>query len=94
MLSYHVIVKEVEKKWKSLKTKYSREKSKVHKRKSGGGVTDMYTSKWMHFRQLTFLEAHVTAKASHSNLEVHLKHTLLINDVLILYVAMCVAICM
>lgn len=36
-----------------------------------------------------FLEAHVTAKASHSNLEVHLKHTLLINDVLILYVAVC-----
>ena len=54
------VVDEVQKKIKSLQTQYT---------KSGDGADDvyMYTSKWIHFPQLQFLEDFVTAKKTVSN---------------------------
>ena len=65
-----ILVKEVEKKWKSLRTQYTREKAKVKKRKSGDGADDVYKSKWLHLSQMRFIDAFVTPKTSHSNLKV------------------------
>ena len=63
-------MKEVEKKWKSLRTQYTREKAKVKKRKSGDSVDDVYRSKWLHLSQMNFIDAYVTPKTSLSNLKV------------------------
>ena len=61
------IVEEIQKKIKSLRTQYTRERQKVKKRKSGDGADAIYTSKWIHFQQLQFLDDFVAAKKTVSN---------------------------
>ena len=61
------LVDEVQKKIKSFRTQYTRERQKVKNRKSGDGADDIYTSKWIHFPQLQFLDDFVTAKKTVSN---------------------------
>ena len=59
---------EVNKKLKSVRTIYTRERMKV-KDKSGDGVDDVYVPKWIFFERLRFLDDFVTAKQSISNLQ-------------------------
>ena len=59
--------------WKSLRTQFTREKSKGKKRKSGDGADDVYRSKWQHLSQINFIEAFVTPKSSRSNLKVRIQ---------------------
>ena len=66
-------MKEVDKKIWNIRTQYTREKGKMRKSKSGDGADDIYISKWQHYKQLSFLDAFVTAKSSRSNLQVNLK---------------------
>ena len=61
---------EVQRKIKSIRTQYGRERQKVVKRKSGDGLNDVYISKWPHFDKLQFLADFVTAKRSVSNFKV------------------------
>ena len=72
-------MKEVEKKWKSLRTQFTREKSKGKKRKSGDGADDVYKSKWQHLSQMNFIEAFVTPKSSRSNLKVRFNNYIIIS---------------
>lgn len=65
-----VVVDKVEKKWKSLRTQYTRERGKVKKRKTGLGVEDVYETKWQYYSHLSFLDDYVTPKESQSNLKV------------------------
>ena len=53
---------EVQKKIKCVRMQYTRERQKVKKRKSGDGADDIYTSKWIHFQRLGFLDDFITAK--------------------------------
>ena len=64
------LVKEVEKKLRSIQVQYVREKQKSRKRKTGDGLEDVYISKWIHFKQLEFLNDHITPKNNTSNLQV------------------------
>lgn len=68
--TYTVTVKEVDKKIRNLRTQYTREKAKSKKRKSGDGAEDTYISKWMYYRQFSFLDDFVTARSSRCNLQV------------------------
>ncbi len=61
----------VEKKWRSLRTQYSRERAKMKKRKSGDGLDDVYETTWQYYNQLLFVDDYVSPKESHSNLKVH-----------------------
>ena len=80
-----IIVKEIEKKWRNLRTQYAREKGKMKKRKTGDGLDDVYVTKWKHYKQLEFLEDFVTPRASQSNLQVFLSN----NVILPLYTSSC-----
>ena len=60
-------MEEVQKKIKGIRVQYTRERQKTRKRKSGDGADDMYTSKWVHFHRLRFLDDFITAKQSVSN---------------------------
>lgn len=64
-------MKEVEKKWRALRTQYTRERQKK-KKKSGDGADDVYISKWMYFERLNFLDDYVSARNSRSSFEVSL----------------------
>ena len=61
---------EVQKKIKSIRTQYGRERQKASKRKSGDGLDDIYISKWLHFEKLKFLDDFIMAKQSVSNYKV------------------------
>ena len=61
---------EVQKKIRSVRTQYGRERQKVSKQKSGDGLDDVYVSKWLHFEKLKFLDDFITAKQSVSNFKV------------------------
>ena len=61
------IVDEVQKKLKCIHAQYTRERQKVKKRKSGDGADNVYSSKWVHFQHLTFLDDFITPKTSVSN---------------------------
>ena len=63
-------MKEVEKKWRNLRTQYTRERGKMKKRKTGTGVDNVYVTRWLHYKQLEFLEDYVTLKTTQSNFEV------------------------
>ena len=73
-----IIVKEIEKKWRNLRTQYAREKGKMKKRKTEDRLEDVNVTKWKHYKQLElqleFLEDFVTPKASQSNLQVILSN--------------------
>ena len=56
------LVKEVEKKLRAIRVQYVCEKQKSRKRKTGDGLEDVYISKWIHFKQLEFLNDHITPK--------------------------------
>lgn len=64
-------VKEIEKKWRSLRAQFNREKQNKRKRKSGDGADDLYQIKWAHFEHLKFIDDYVTPKNSQSNLQVN-----------------------
>lgn len=74
LFSYFNTVDEVQKKVKSLRTQYGRERQKTGKRKNGDGLSDVYTSKWPHFEKLRFLDDYVTAKQSVSNFKVSITY--------------------
>uniref|UniRef100_A0A1X7U9B6 MADF domain-containing protein n=1 Tax=Amphimedon queenslandica TaxID=400682 RepID=A0A1X7U9B6_AMPQE len=61
--------KEIEKKLRSLRAQYTREKKKTKNRPTGTGVTDVYESKWVFFKRLQFLDIYITPKATQSNLK-------------------------
>ena len=42
----------------------------MKKRKTETGVDDVYVTRWLHYKQLEFLEDYVTLKTTQSNLEV------------------------
>ena len=69
-------MKEIEKKLRSIRAQYGRERQKTKKRKSGDGADDVYHSKWVHFERLKFLDEHLNPKNSQSNLQVHCMSTL------------------
>ena len=66
----NLVVKEVEKKIKSLRTQYMSENAKAKKNKSEDGADAVYASKWILYTRLSFLDESVTAKSSRSNLQV------------------------
>ena len=67
-------VDDITKKWKNLRTIYTRECGKVKpKEKSGAGVDDLYVPKWVFFPKLEFLKDHVTPRTSVSNLQVNIR---------------------
>jgi hypothetical protein len=63
---------DITKKWKNIRTIYSRERAKI-KDKSGDGVDDVYVPKWVFFKKLEFLRDFVSARTSISNLQVGMK---------------------
>ena len=63
-------MKESEKKLKSIRAQYSREKKKTKNRKTGTCVDNMYVSKWTFYKRLEFLDVYINPKASLSNLKV------------------------
>ena len=65
---YFYAEKEVKSKLKSLRAQYTRERQKVNKRRTGTGVDEVYNSKWPFYEQLKFLDDHVMAKSSISNM--------------------------
>jgi hypothetical protein len=62
------IADDITKKWKNIRTIYSRERAKI-KDKSGDGVDDVYVPKWVFFKKLEFLRDFVSARTSISNLQ-------------------------
>ena len=66
----NLVVKEVEKKIKSLRTQYMSENAKAKKNKSEDGADAVYVPKWIFYTRLSFLDEFVTAKNSRSNLQV------------------------
>jgi hypothetical protein len=66
------IADDITKKWKNIRTIYSRERAKI-KDKSGDGVDDVYVPKWVFFKKLEFLRDFVSARTSISNLQVGMK---------------------
>ena len=61
---------EIKKKIRSLHTQYSSERQKIRTNKSGDGTDNLYKTKWPYFDRLKFLNDHITARATQSNLEV------------------------
>ena len=66
--SHKISAKEVEKKLKSIRSQYNREKQKTKKRKTGQGLDEVYVSKWAHFGRLKFLDEYLSPRSSQSNL--------------------------
>ena len=63
-----ILDNEISKKWKSLRTIYTRERGKI-KEKSGDGVEDVYVPKWIFFDKLHFLDDFITPRQTISNIQ-------------------------
>ena len=70
---FFIIADEVKQKIKNLRTYFGREisKEKIHN-KSGSGTSDVYHSKWPHFKSLQFLRDSIQPRTTSSNLVVSL----------------------
>ena len=66
MIFLFFIVEEVIKKLKCIRSQYSREKQKARLRKMRYGSDDVYTSRWLHYDRLSFLDNYLVAKSSSS----------------------------
>ncbi len=58
------LVEEVMKKLKCIRSQYSREKQKARIRKARYGTDDVYTSRWVYYDRLSFLDSFVVVKGS------------------------------
>ena len=65
-----MIIEEVMKKLKTIRTQYTREKQKVKKRKTGEGADEVYKCKWSFYEKLHFLDDFATPRKGVSNMEV------------------------
>ena len=68
LLAFFKVV-DVDKKIRNIRTIYSRESANKRDKKSGDGADDVYKPKWIHFKNLKFLDEFVTQKSSRSNLQ-------------------------
>lgn len=63
-------VEEIKRKWKNLRTQYMQEVRAIKQsKKSGSGVTDVYSPKLWCFQQLSFLESHIETRSSVDNIK-------------------------
>lgn len=63
-----IVVEEVMKKVKCIRSQYSREKHKDRVRRNRSvGVDDVYNSRWLHFDSLSFLDDYLIAKRNVPN---------------------------
>ena len=62
----------MQKKIKGIRVQYTRERQKTRKCKTGDGAVDVYTSKWVHYKKLGFLDDFITSKQSTSNYKVNI----------------------
>ena len=67
VLFVNITAEEVQKKVKGIRVQYTRERQKSRKCRSGEGAKDIYTSKWIHYSKLGFLDDFITPKQSVSN---------------------------
>jgi len=64
-----VSVKQIQNKFLSLKSYFSRERGKINaSRKSGAGADEVYDCKWKFFKQLSFLDEHMAPRHHVSNI--------------------------
>ena len=68
-MQFFILEDEFKRKWNTLRTQFSQERTKLEKsRKSGAGIDEVYVCKWTWFEQLKFLIDIVGPKKSISNL--------------------------
>ena len=65
-----ILDNDISKKIKSIRTQYTRQRTKCRKTPTGTGSNVVYKPSWVHFDKLLFLEDFVTSKSTISNLKV------------------------